>query len=348
MPSKNKAHEAEWAGWIVKELLAWYQANRRILPWREDPTPYHILVSEFMLQQTQVTTVIPYYIRFLQKFPDFITLAKAPLDEVLSLWSGLGYYQRARNLQKTAKIVSERYHGKFPEEYSQVLALPGIGRYTAGAILSIAFRQKVPLLDGNVIRLLTRLKRLEAPVQTLQEDLWELSRLLVEQTKVPEQLNQALMELPALLCLPRSPKCLFCPLQGQCLSRGNADHLPYKEKKKKTERLIRMVPVIFTSREIILTQHQKKHFQGIYDFPWLIPDEPYPPFLEKLSWNEGKPLRHAIMNTQYQLLPYLISLPRKKTKQLPEHWEWYERGRLNKDIPLTGSGKKILKVLDTF
>lgn len=348
MTSPHQSSDRNWAQWVVTQLLSWYQEHRRVLPWREEPTPYHVLISEFMLQQTQVATVLPYYERFIQRFPNFSALAKAPVEEVLALWSGLGYYQRARNLHKTAKIVLEDHHGRFPENYEQVLQLPGIGRYTAGAILSIAFRQKVPLLDGNVIRLLTRLKRLEVPVQSIQEELWRLAQLLVEQTSSPEQLNQALMELPALLCLPRSPKCLFCPLQSKCLSRGDAEHLPIKEKKTNLKTLIRLVPVIFTVQEVLLTQHQQKHFQGLYDFPWLSPEEPIPAFLEALTWKEEKPLRHAIMNTQYQLIPYMVPMARKKNKHLPEHWNWYRKTRLNEDIPLTGSGKKILKKIEDF
>lgn len=340
------AEASQWAKWVVQHLLPWYQENRRILPWRENPTPYSVLVSEFMLQQTQVNTVLPYFQRFMEKFPDFKTLAKANLEDVLSLWSGLGYYQRARNLHKTAQVVCELYDGQFPEQYGDVIDLPGIGRYTAGAILSIAFKQNLPLLDGNVIRLLTRLKHWTEPVSSLQEDLWNLSESLVEETRVPEQLNQALMELPALICLPRTPKCLICPLQEKCASRGRAENIPNKGSKKEIQKIQKIVPVIYTAEFVLLKQHQNQvHLNALYDFPWLDSAEELDPVFGKRDWNIVSAVQHSIMSTQYRLIPYLLEVGKKQKKNIPLEWKWMLRKRLNQDVPLTGSAKKMLRLI---
>lgn len=217
---------------MVAALLPWYAANARDLPWRREPyrrNPYCIFVSEIMLQQTQVKTVIPYWERWMQALPTIAAAAAAPADQIHKLWEGLGYYTRVRNLQKAAQVIVAQHGGKFPEDYEAVLALPGIGRYTAGAICSIAFNQPTPILDGNVIRVLTRLFAIaENPKdKTTNARLWHLAEQLVKQAAIsppraqsPEPrascLNQSLMELGALICTPRQPQCLVCPVRGCC------------------------------------------------------------------------------------------------------------------------------------
>jgi len=210
---------------LVARLLAWFAANARDLPWRRTRGPYAIWISEIMLQQTQVKTVIPYWERWMRELPTAQSLARARPEKVLKLWEGLGYYTRARNLQTAAQLITDKHGGSFPEEFDDVLALPGIGRYTAGAICSIAFNQPTPILDGNVIRVLTRLFGIgENPRETkTNARLWSLAASLVQSAARVKRrgrncshLNQALMELGATVCTPRQPKCPLCPVRKSC------------------------------------------------------------------------------------------------------------------------------------
>ena len=210
-------------------LLAWYQQNRRDLPWRRSLDPYAIWISESMLQQTRVETVIPYYERFLKRFPDVHALADAPVDDVLGAWSGLGYYSRARNLHAAARHVVERHGGEIPDDPQALRALPGVGRYTAGAVASIAFDRPEAVVDGNVTRVLARLYGLRENVKrpaTIRR-LWELAADLARGPQ-PGDLNQALMELGATLCTPRAPKCPHCPVRRRCAAhrKGDPEDLP--------------------------------------------------------------------------------------------------------------------------
>ncbi len=234
---------APTAAEIVGALLPWFAAHARDLPWRRTLDPYAIWVSEIMLQQTQVKTVIPYWERWLHSLPDVCSLAEAPEDQVLKLWEGLGYYTRARNLQKAAKVVVAQHGRRFPGETSDILALPGIGRYTAGAIASIAFNQPRPILDGNVIRVLTRLFALagDPKEKGLNAHLWKLAEELVtaaanapSANRQPlfagncSALNQALMELGATVCTPRGPTCPVCPIATMCAAKraGRPEDFP--------------------------------------------------------------------------------------------------------------------------
>lgn len=196
-------------------LLHWYQHQGRTLPWRQTQDPYAIWVSEIMLQQTQVKTVIPYYQRWLEQFPTIASLANANQQTVLKAWEGLGYYARARNLHRAAQVIVESHAGCFPESFEAVVALPGIGRTTAGGILSAAFNQPVPILDGNVKRTLSRLIALKQPPSKALDQLWQLSEALLPQDN-PSDFNQALMDLGATLCTKHRPACLLCPWQGSC------------------------------------------------------------------------------------------------------------------------------------
>ena len=195
-------------------LLGWYRRHKRDLPWRRTRDPYAIWLSETMLQQTRVETVIPYYERFLARFPSVQALAEAAPDEVSKLWSGLGYYSRARNLHAAARKVVDGYGGELPSDVAALQELPGIGRYTAGAVASIAFDRAAPIVDGNVARVLARLLDLRDDVSApaTQQRLWAEAEALARGPK-PGDLNQSLMELGALICTPRAPKCLLCPLR---------------------------------------------------------------------------------------------------------------------------------------
>jgi A/G-specific adenine glycosylase len=219
-----------------KQLLAWFRQFQRDLPWRRTRDPYRIWVSEIMLQQTRVAAVIPYYERFLARFPDVRALAEAPQEEVLRLWSGLGYYSRARNLQKAAQQIVVLHNGEFPEDEESILALPGIGSYTGAAILSIAFGAQHAVLDGNVARVLARLGAIRGALrkshrwQSLQKTAGDLL-----DPKSPGAWNQAMMELGAMVCTPRAPQCLVCPAAKFCRARELGDSESFPEKRKKPE-----------------------------------------------------------------------------------------------------------------
>jgi A/G-specific adenine glycosylase len=232
-------------------LLAWFRQFQRDLPWRRTKDPYHIWISEIMLQQTRVAAVIPYYQRFLTCFPNVDALAEAPQEDVLRLWSGLGYYSRARNLQKAAQQIMALHGGKFPREDGAVLALPGIGRYTAAAILSIAFGAKRAVLDGNVARVLSRLRAVRGDLRqsrrwhSLQKTAGELL-----DPKYPGDWNQAMMELGATICTPRAPQCLLCPVAEFCQARqlGDPESFPERRKKREAVQIVLAAAVFSTPR----------------------------------------------------------------------------------------------------
>jgi len=219
---------------LAKILLAWYRTHRRILPWREHPDPYRVWISEIMLQQTQVDTVIPYYHRFLKRFPTVAALAGARVDEVLKTWENLGYYARARHLHRAAQVVAEQFKGKIPDTREALVALPGVGPYTAGAILSIAFGKPVPAVDGNVCRVLGRLFAIKECIgrPETQKAIHTLTASIIPK-KAPGSFNQALMDLGAMICTPKSPVCADCPFRIHCKARRNdlQNLLPLTEKK---------------------------------------------------------------------------------------------------------------------
>jgi A/G-specific adenine glycosylase len=220
-----------------KSLLNWFQTYRRDLPWRKNRDPYRIWISEIMLQQTRVAAVIPYYEKFLARFPNVESLASAPQQEVLRLWSGLGYYSRARNLQKAAQQMVAKHAGQFPRQRNELLTLAGIGEYTASAILSIAFDDQHAVLDGNVARVVARLEAIRGDLREPKRwrDLQSSADRLLARDSAGDW-NQAMMELGATICLPRSPQCLLCPISQFCEARklGIAETLPEKRKKRAT------------------------------------------------------------------------------------------------------------------
>ncbi len=238
-------------------LLRWYRANRRDLPWRRTRDPYAIWISEAMLQQTRVETVIPYYERFLERFPDIQALATADLDDVLGEWAGLGYYSRARNLQAAAADVAVRFGGQLPREVDELLTLPGVGPYTAGAVASIAFDRPVPALDGNGIRVLSRILELREDVSrpAVQQRLWDAASALAMGPK-PGDLNQALMELGATLCTPRAPRCQACPVREHCAAqrRGNPERLPIKAPRRTARRVEACAGLLLRRGRALLVQ----------------------------------------------------------------------------------------------
>jgi A/G-specific adenine glycosylase len=255
---------------LRKSLLTWYERQGRDLPWRKQSDPYPIWVSEIMLQQTQVITVIPYYQRWLTQFPTIETLAIADLQNVLKAWEGLGYYARARNLHKAAQQIVRDYNGVFPTDLETVLTLPGIGRTTAGGILSAAFNQPVSILDGNVKRIFARLLALPLPPAKALKRLWELSDRLID-PKHPKDYNQALMDLGATLCTRSRPSCDRCPWMQQCqaYSQGMQTQLPMRESSSPLPHKKIGVAVIRNDQGLILIDRRPAQglLGGLWEFP---------------------------------------------------------------------------------
>lgn len=256
---------------IQKNLLAWYYTNKRDLPWRKTRSPYKIWVSEIMLQQTRVETVIPYYFRFLDLFPHIKNLAEADLQQALKVWEGLGYYSRVRNMHKAAKVIVEKYHGKFPETFAEIVKLPGIGRYTGGAIASIAFQEPVPVVDGNVKRVLARFFEIEMEINSTnaKKRFWELATELVSKD-TPGDFNQALMELGATVCLPKNPMCDSCPIAFECRAKQKKrqEQLPIKNKKAPTPHYQIGAGLIWRDGKLLITRRQENGLLGgLWEFP---------------------------------------------------------------------------------
>lgn len=257
-----------------RALLAWFAQNARPLPWRQAPTPYHIWVSEVMLQQTQASTVIPFYVEFIRRFPTVQALAAAPLGEALKAWEGLGYYRRVHNLHRAAQIIVAEHDGRVPGDARALAALPGIGRYTAGAIRSIAFGQPAPVLDGNIKRVLARLDDLEVSIDDagVERALWERAAELLDPDH-PGDFNQALMELGATICLPQKPACHRCPAQPFCLAqaRGTQYERPLRRQRRAVPHFGVAAGVIWhrTKPELFLIAQRPLDgmLGGLWEFP---------------------------------------------------------------------------------
>jgi A/G-specific adenine glycosylase len=257
---------------LRSRLLAWYDRHRRDLPWRGARDPYLVWVSEVMLQQTQVATVLRYFPAFIRRFPSVQALARAPEDEVLHAWQGLGYYSRARRLQAGARAVVERHAGELPSDHAQLLELPGIGAYSAGAIASIAFGEPKPLVDGNVVRVLARRFGLrgDPAKRPLQKALWELAGALVPAER-PGDFNQALMELGATVCTPRAPSCDACPLALGCVARreGSVEALPEIAARPKPTRVRAVAVAVRNADRVLLVRlpASAPRWAGLWTFP---------------------------------------------------------------------------------
>ena len=258
----------------VPELLAWYDRGHRALPWRSDPTPYHVWLSEIMLQQTRVEAVKPYYARFLEALPDIEALAKCPEEKLLKLWEGLGYYNRVRNLQKAAQVICAQYGGQMPERYEELVKLPGIGSYTAGAITSIGFGHAYPAVDGNVLRILARLRADERDIAK------EKVRRSVEAEILPQMpadrpgdFNQAMMELGAVVCLPGGdPLCGECPWEKECLAHATAREKDYPVKAAPKARTCEDMTVLVLQDDARIALRRRPGsglLAGLYELPHL-------------------------------------------------------------------------------
>lgn len=270
-PQQDEERERRRSAEVADRLLDWYSASARDLPWRRTRDPYHIWVSEIMLQQTRVETVIPYYERWMARFPTLEALADAPEEQVLKAWEGLGYYSRARNLHAAAREVVARYGGTVPDDPDAVASLKGIGPYTAGAILSIAFNRPVPAVDGNVLRVIARLYAIVDDIAqpATRRTIEELVRAMIPQDR-PGDFNQALMDLGATICTPRRPRCLLCPVRDLCEGRraGRETELPVKGRAKAPRPVERAAAVIEREgRLLIVRRPQEGLLAGLWELP---------------------------------------------------------------------------------
>jgi A/G-specific adenine glycosylase len=336
-------------------LNQWYERQKRVLPWRDMPTPYRVWISEIMLQQTQVATVIAYFNRFIERFPDVITLSQASIDEVLAQWSGLGYYRRARHLHEASQSLAQYYlqTGEFPKTRSQWLALKGVGEYTAGAVLSISFDQVEPILDGNVERVLSRFYTLKRD-KNFKKNLWGVSKQWVERAaekKIrPSQFNQAMMELGARICTPKSPQCPMCPLSTECRARKDKSQDLFPEPAAKTSWIKVQETFHLISKkssqglEVLLMREDSSRWRkGLWD---LIDDSCFKKRFEKKSelrktktdFVQLVVTRHKIKRT---VKSWSVSAP---PKNLPLNIKWVSLAEINQ-FPHGASLKKSLKLL---
>ncbi|MFT3753551.1 MAG: A/G-specific adenine glycosylase [Paludibacter sp.] len=295
---------------ISNTLTYWYEQNKRELPWRDITDPYKIWISEVILQQTRVNQGLSYYLRFIERFPSIIQLAEAEEDEVLKYWQGLGYYSRARNLHKAAKQVATKFNGHFPANHSAVLQLSGIGDYTAAAICSFAYNQPYAVVDGNVYRVLSRLFGISTPIDSTsgKKEFAELAKSLLPQNNAALH-NQAIMEFGALQCVPVSPDCFNCPLQGTCkaFQSDSVSSLPTKTQKTKvSNRFFNYLHIEFQENTFLQKRTGKDVWQNLYEFP-LIESEELLSF-EQLTGNaDFKKLFEGMNNVDI----YKISHPMK-------------------------------------
>lgn len=267
MTTKSESDSEAW----VADLVHWFDRNQRSMPWRDDPSPYKVWISEIMLQQTQVATVIPYFDRFVRRFPDVESLARADIQDVLRLWEGLGYYTRARNLHKAARLLTARGNGLLPSRSEELLQLPGIGLYTAAAIASIAFGEHVPVVDGNVLRVFCRFWGIRTPLRDPSVARTIRSRLLgLIQNAPPSRFNQAIMELGATICIYRKPLCTKCLLSAQCtaFNRGLTTSLPVSRPAVKIPHHRLAAAVIWRKGRVLLAQRRESGMlAGLWEFP---------------------------------------------------------------------------------
>ncbi len=333
----------------VEALLTWYRQNARVLPWRSEPTPYRVWVSEIMLQQTRVEAVIPYFHRFVEALPHVAALADAPEEQLLKLWEGLGYYSRARNLQKAARQVMERHGGQLPADYEQLLTLPGVGEYTAGAVASIAFGIPTPAVDGNVLRVVARVCASEADI-ALPEVKRACREALAAQIP-PRQagdFTQAMMELGATVCLPNGqPRCLLCPFAGVCegYRRGNAPLLPVKTGKKPRRMEQRTIAVVISQgRTLIRRRAGKGLLAGLWEplnLEGALASPQVKTLLEELGLDPLRmlplgPAKHIFTHIEWQMQGWLVQVA--EAEPLPG-WVWADAAALDKGHPLPSAFK---------
>ncbi len=353
MNGKNKNPKSKII-WIRRKLLRWYDETRRDLPWRRTRDPYAIWIAETMLQQTQVKTVLPYYRRFLKTLPTIETLDRAPREKVLALWSGLGYYRRAENLKKAARMIMRMHRGKIPQDFDALHALPGVGPYTAGALMSVAFNEAYPALDGNARRVLTRIFDVNA-----ERDLREIGKRLVAPSSRPGHFNQALMELGSRVCLTRYPSCAICPAAQFCVAQRSGDfHLKQlASAKREIKRIEWPLALIEQNKNILL---HRRAPGGILGGLWEVPGgerkkgESLKAALARHLNGLGervKPnfligeIHHAI--TRHRIVAPLFRCSHNQKIHLPHpSWRWFSLSSLSRH-PLSSLSLKAIRLLTT-
>lgn len=326
---------------LSKKLISWQmQYGRHHLPWQQDPSPYRVWISEIMLQQTQVETVKAYYIRFMQRFPTVFDLAKAQTESVLQLWSGLGYYARARHLHQTAQIIVEAHQGKFPEDLAALIQLPGIGGSTAGAILSLSMQQSAAILDGNVRRVLARIYAIKVwpAAPQIAKQMWEIAR-----HHTPSQqahiYNQALMDLGAMICTPKAPQCPLCPLRNQCLAyqQDLQTAIPVSKPKKELPQKHGFMLVLYDEKNNAILLEKRKA-PGIWGGLWCFPECPKPgksfnDYLPKDAQllSIEAPMKHTFTHYRWHITPIIVKSKRAQIPKISGEHQWYA---LNHSTPL--------------
>ncbi|WP_235934686.1 A/G-specific adenine glycosylase [Candidatus Laterigemmans baculatus] len=363
MPHDGSWRSASWRTQLRRRLLTWFTTSARDLPWRKTRDPYAIWVSEVMLQQTQVATVIPYFERFLRDYPTPAALAAADEAEVLRRWEGLGYYRRAKQLHAAAKRITAEHGGRFPETFEAVLALPGIGRYTAGAVLSISRDQRLPVVEANTLRLYSRLIALRQPPTATAPNrlLWEVAAAILPRQQAG-RFNQAAMELGALLCTPRNPDCERCPLRSLCPTRreGLQEEIPGK---------VRTLQYEDRSHVAVVAQHEDRfflrrcppggHWAGLWDFPRYdltpaaaLPGDALAAEVERRFAAEFgfavrlgeklKTLRHGVTRFRITLDAFTAEANRREADSA--ECGWYQPHEIL-DLPLNTTGRKLSRLL---
>ncbi len=351
-------------GAIPNLLLKWYDTNKRVLPWRKDPTPYRVWISEIMLQQTRVEAVKPYFRRFMDAFPDIETLAEADEEHLLKLWEGLGYYNRARNLQKAAIQIMKEHGGKMPDSRKGLLGLCGIGSYTAGAIASIAFGRREPAVDGNVLRVIARFRQDSRLVddpkvkEAVEQDLREIMP-----AARPGDFNQALMEIGACVCVPNgAPLCGSCPLAEVCMAHGTGTELDYPQKQKKAPRKIEertILMVLDNDRMAIRRRNEKGLLAGMYEFPSI---DGFCTAEEVAGYLRGKGLcilrvrpledaKHVFTHREWHMKGYMVrvdELASKPGEGMPEDWLYIEPWEIREKYPIPSAFGVYKKYLQEY
>ncbi len=351
-------------GAIPNLLLKWYDTNKRALPWRKDPTPYRVWISEIMLQQTRVEAVKPYFRRFMDAFPDIETLAEADEEHLLKLWEGLGYYNRARNLQKAAIQIMKEHGGKMPDSRKGLLGLCGIGSYTAGAIASIAFGRREPAVDGNVLRVIARFRQDSRLVddpkvkEAVEQDLREIMP-----AARPGDFNQALMEIGTCVCVPNgAPLCGSCPLAEICMAHGTGTELDYPQKQKKAPRKIEertILMVMDNDRIAIRRRREKGLLPGMYEFPSV---DGFCTAEEVAGYLRGKGLyilcvrpledaKHVFTHREWHMKGYMVrvdELASKPGEGMPEDWLYIEPWEIREKYPIPSAFGVYKKYLQEY
>ncbi|MWN89635.1 A/G-specific adenine glycosylase [Gilliamella sp. Pra-s65] len=341
--------------YFSQSILNWYElCGRKSLPWQISKSSYHVWLSEVMLQQTQVVTVIPYFNRFIERFPKITDLAQASIDDVLHLWTGLGYYARARNLHKTAQIITEKFNGEFPTQFDNVIALPGIGRSTAGAILSLSQNQHYPILDGNVKRVLTRYFAVQGwpGIKTVENKLWNLSEQVTPKIDVAK-FNQAMMDIGAMVCTRTKPKCSLCPLHSNCIAHKTESWQQYPTQKPKNT--IPEKTAYFLMLEYNQTIWLEKRpptgiWGGLYCLPQFSSKQEITDWLKKqgietLPLKQLIAFRHTFSHFHLNIIPFHCVI-KKKTKYWDKSYGyWYNLKSKNNKIGLATPIYNLLKQL---